>query len=217
MSVLLAGTTAALAVAPVATARAASLPFCAQSLPPRARARDYVTRAEKVRLLVNNAAGVPRLGVARYEWWSEALHGVSDTGPGVHFAGAFPQVRCGSSSERYYVVLSFLCLWLYLPWWRHPLHCVGKCVVAPLLLVKRAVSDEARAMYNGGQAGLTFWSPNVNIFRAPRWGRGQETPGEDPAVAARYAAAYVRGLQQPFNHNRLKLAACCKALHGVRP
>jgi xylan 1,4-beta-xylosidase len=72
---------------------ATSLPFCRQSLPLRARARDLVsrlTRAEKVRLLVNNAAGVPRLGVAGYEWWSEALHGVSDTGPGVRFGGAFP-------------------------------------------------------------------------------------------------------------------------------
>lgn len=72
---------------------AATLPFCRRSLPARARARDLVarlTRAEKVRLLVNNAAGVPRLGVAGYEWWSEALHGVSDTGPGVRFGGAFP-------------------------------------------------------------------------------------------------------------------------------
>ena len=72
---------------------ASSLPFCRRSLPARARARDLVsrlTRAEKVRLLVNNAAGVPRLGVAGYEWWSEALHGVSDTGPGVRFGGAFP-------------------------------------------------------------------------------------------------------------------------------
>ncbi|KAJ1254748.1 hypothetical protein BS78_K329600 [Paspalum vaginatum] len=72
---------------------ATSLPFCRRSLPARARARDLVsrlTRAEKVRLLVNNAAGVPRLGVAGYEWWSEALHGVSDTGPGVRFGGAFP-------------------------------------------------------------------------------------------------------------------------------
>ncbi|WVZ49749.1 hypothetical protein U9M48_001079 [Paspalum notatum var. saurae] len=66
-------------------------------------------------------------------------------------------------------------------------------------------------MYNGGQAGLTFWSPNVNIFRDPRWGRGQETPGEDPAVSSRYAAAYVRGLQQqPTGGDQLKLAACCK-------
>ena len=67
-------------------------------------------------------------------------------------------------------------------------------------------------MYNGGQAGLTFWSPNVNIFRDPRWGRGQETPGEDPLVAGSYAARYVRGLQQPYGYeeNRLKVAACCK-------
>ncbi|RCV39230.1 hypothetical protein SETIT_8G206900v2 [Setaria italica] len=72
-------------------------------------------------------------------------------------------------------------------------------------------------MYNGGQAGLTFWSPNVNIFRDPRRGRGQETPSEDPAVSARYAAAYVRGLQQQQQQSpsasgdsRLKLAACCK-------
>lgn len=73
----------------------------------------------------------------------------------------------------------------------------------------QAVSDEGRAIYNGRQAGLTFWSPNVNIFRDPRWGRGQETPGEDPAVSGRYAAAYVRGLQQQ-HAGRLKTAACCK-------
>ncbi|XP_022760646.1 beta-D-xylosidase 1-like [Durio zibethinus] len=64
-------------------------------------------------------------------------------------------------------------------------------------------------MYNGGMAGLTYWSPNVNIFRDPRWGRGQETPGEDPVLAGKYAASYVRGLQSA-NGNRLKVAACCK-------
>lgn len=72
------------------------------------------------------------------------------------------------------------------------------------------VSDEARAMYNGGVAGLTYWSPNVNIFRDPRWGRGQETPGEDPVLAAKYAASYVKGLQGNAAENRLKVAACCK-------
>jgi hypothetical protein len=95
---LLAGAAAAsvAARAPFACAPggpATSLPFCRQSLPLRARARDLVarlTRAEKVRLLVNNAAGVPRLGIAGYEWWSEALHGVSNTGPGVHFGGRLP-------------------------------------------------------------------------------------------------------------------------------
>ena len=74
----------------------------------------------------------------------------------------------------------------------------------------QVVSDEARAMYNGGQAGLTYWSPNVNIFRDPRWGRGQETPGEDPVLAAKYAASYVKGLQGDGAGNRLKVAACCK-------
>ncbi|MBA0620796.1 hypothetical protein Godav_006470 [Gossypium davidsonii] len=64
-------------------------------------------------------------------------------------------------------------------------------------------------MYNGGSAGLTYWSPNVNIFRDPRWGRGQETPGEDPVLAGTYAAYYVKGLQGN-DGDRLKVAACCK-------
>lgn len=74
----------------------------------------------------------------------------------------------------------------------------------------QVVSDEARAMYNGGMGGLTYWSPNVNILRDPRWGRGQETPGEDPVVAGKYAASYVRGLQGNHAGDRLKVAACCK-------
>lgn len=76
----------------------------------------------------------------------------------------------------------------------------------------QVVSDEARAMYNGGMAGLTYWSPNVNIFRDPRWGRGQETPGEDPLLTSAYAVSYVKGLQQPYGYgeNHLKVAACCK-------
>ena len=74
----------------------------------------------------------------------------------------------------------------------------------------QVVSDEGRAMYNGGLGGLTYWSPNVNIFRDPRWGRGQETPGEDPVLAGKYAASYVRGLQGNLDGGRLKVAACCK-------
>ncbi|KAJ1695996.1 hypothetical protein LUZ63_012694 [Rhynchospora breviuscula] len=174
---------------------ATGLPFCSVGHPIKSRVKDLLgrlTRAEKVRLLVNNAAGVPRLGINGYEWWSEALHGVSNTGPGVRFGGkfpgatSFPQVITSAASFN-------ASLWE---------------------LTGQVVSDETRAMYNGGQAGLTVWSPNVNVFRDPRWGRGQETPGEDPKMAARYAAAYVRGLQQPYDgkHGRtkLKLAACCK-------
>ncbi|CAL9075725.1 unnamed protein product [Musa textilis] len=173
---------------------AAGLPFCQRGQPIRARARDLVGRltvAEKVALLVNTAAGVPRLGIPGYQWWSEALHGVSNSGPGVRFGGAFPGAtsfpQVISSAASFNATL-----------WE---------------LMGQVVSDEARAMYNGGQAGLTFWSPNVNIYRDPRWGRGQETPGEDPAVSARYAAAYVRGLQQANgggSHAGLKVAACCK-------
>ncbi|KAF3522079.1 hypothetical protein F2Q69_00050918 [Brassica cretica] len=78
--------------------------------------------------------------------------------------------------------------------------------------IGKVVSTEARAMYNVGAAGLTFWSPNVNIFRDPRWGRGQETPGEDPTLVSKYAVAYVKGLQgtDGGDPNLLKVAACCK-------
>ncbi|KAJ6806173.1 beta-D-xylosidase 1-like [Iris pallida] len=172
-----------------------SLPFCRTSLPIRARVRDLIGRlatSEKIRLLVNNAAAVPRLGIGGYEWWSEALHGVSNTGPGVHFGGPFP------GATGFPQVISTAASFNATLW----------------ELIGRVVSDEARAMYNGGQAGLTYWSPNVNIFRDPRWGRGQETPGEDPSVAGKYAASYVRGLQQPYGgksgYLRLKVAACCK-------
>ncbi|KAJ4838656.1 putative beta-D-xylosidase 2, partial [Turnera subulata] len=149
-----------------------NLPFCQVNLPIKDRVRDLIGRLtlqEKVGLLVNNAAAVPRLGIKGYEWWSEALHGVSNVGPGTKFGGAFP----GATS------------------------------------FPQVVSDEARAMYNGGVAGLTYWSPNVNILRDPRWGRGQETPGEDPLVVGTYAASYVKGLQGN-DGDRLKVAACCK-------
>ncbi|XP_074301964.1 beta-D-xylosidase 1-like [Silene latifolia] len=167
-----------------------SLRFCKVNLPIHARVQDLIGRLnlqEKVGLLVNNAAGVPRLGLQGYEWWSEALHGVSNVGPGTKFQGAFPAAT--SFPQVITTAASFnASLW----------QAIGQ-----------AVSDEARAMYNGGTAGLTYWSPNVNIFRDPRWGRGQETPGEDPTLSAQYAASYVTGLQGNYG-NRLKVAACCK-------
>lgn len=74
------------------------------------------------------------------------------------------------------------------------------------------MSTEARGMHNSGNAGLTYWSPNINLLRDPRWGRAQETPGEDPLVVSRYGVNYVRGLQDTGNSssNMLKVAACCK-------
>ncbi|PQQ15079.1 putative beta-D-xylosidase 2 [Prunus yedoensis var. nudiflora] len=171
-------------------ARTKDLPFCRVTLPIQDRVRDLLARLtlqEKVKLLVNTALPVPRLGIKGYEWWSEALHGVSNVGPGTKFGGDFPGAT--SFPQVITTAASFnASLW----------EAIG-----------RVVSDEARAMYNGGVAGLTFWSPNVNILRDPRWGRGQETPGEDPLVVGRYAASYVRGLQGN-DGNLLKVAACCK-------
>lgn len=81
----------------------------------------------------------------------------------------------------------------------------------------QVIGKEARGVYNAGQAkGMTFWAPNINIFRDPRWGRGQETPGEDPMMTGTYAVAYVRGLQgDSFDgrktlSNHLQASACCK-------
>ncbi|KAE8076862.1 hypothetical protein FH972_015486 [Carpinus fangiana] len=168
-----------------------SLRFCRASVPIHVRVSDLIGRLtlqEKIRLLVNNAAAVPRLGIQGYEWWSEALHGVSNVGPGVVFGGAFPEAT--SFPQVITTAASFNeSLWEE---------------------IGRVVSDEARAIYNGGKAGLTYWSPNVNVLRDPRWGRAQETPGEDPIIVGKYAVRYVRGLQGNGNGNRLKVAACCK-------
>ncbi|EEF47284.1 probable beta-D-xylosidase 2 [Ricinus communis] len=167
-----------------------NLPFCQVKLPIQDRVKDLIGRltlAEKVGLLVNNAGAVSRLGIKGYEWWSEALHGVSNVGPGTKFGGSFPGAT--SFPQVITTAASFnSTLW----------EAIG-----------RVVSDEARAMYNGGAAGLTYWSPNVNILRDPRWGRGQETPGEDPLLVGKYAASYVKGLQGN-DGERLKVAACCK-------
>ncbi|KAL4625842.1 hypothetical protein ACB092_05G054000 [Castanea dentata] len=163
-----------------------SLPFCDKKLSYEVRARDLVrqlTLHEKVRQLGNRAYGVPRLGVPEYQWWSEALHGLSRY--------PTPTLTTASFNES---------LW----------NRIGK-----------AVSTEARASYNLGHAGLTFWSPTINVARDPRWGRIVETPGEDPFVVGTYATNYVRGLQdvegtesnkyKDLNSRPLKVsAACCK-------
>ncbi|KAL6903445.1 hypothetical protein ACP4OV_004258 [Aristida adscensionis] len=167
-------------------------PFCDASLPVAARAHALVsllTLDEKIAQLSNTAAGVPRLGIPPYEWWSEALHGLADNGPGVNFSSGpvrgatdFPQVILTTAAFNRSL-------------WR---------------AVAEAVAVEARAMHNAGQAGLTYWAPNINIFRDPRWGRGQETSGEDPAVAAAYSVEYVKGFQGEHGDGRIMLSACCK-------
>jgi beta-glucosidase len=144
------------------------------SLPAEKRAKDLVGRMtldEKVSQTINHSAAIPRLSVSEYDWWSEALHGVARHG----FATDFPQA-IGLSAT-----------------WDTPL----------MLQVGDAIAIEGRAKYNdalrhddhGIFAGLTFWSPNINIFRDPRWGRGQETYGEDPYLTSRMGVAFIRGLQ----------------------
>ncbi|XP_064954351.1 probable beta-D-xylosidase 7 [Musa acuminata AAA Group] len=170
--------------------------FCKTTLPIDKRVSDLVSRLtleEKIPQLGDVAPAIPRLGVPSYKWWSEALHGLSLWGRGIHFNGtirsatSFPQVILTAASFNPRL------------WYR----------------IGQAIGMEARAIYNMGQAeGLTFWSPNVNIFRDPRWGRGQETPGEDPMTASKYAVYFVRGLQgDSFRGRRsgqLKASACCK-------
>jgi beta-glucosidase len=159
------------------------------------RAKDLVGRLtleEKVGLMNHPAHGIPRLNIPAYNYWSEALHGVARNGR----ATVFPQA-IGMAAT-----------------WDKEL----------IFKVATAISDEGRAKYhealrrNGFTAqyqGLTFWSPNVNIFRDPRWGRGQETWGEDPFFTGEMASEFVKGLQG--NHPKyLKAAACAKhfAVHS---
>jgi beta-glucosidase len=151
-----------------------------------------LTLAEKIGQMRNPAQAIPRLNIPAYDFWSEALHGVARNGR----ATIFPQA------------IGMAATW------------------DPVLIQKvgSAVSDEARAKYHealrrngstGIYQGLTMWSPNINIFRDPRWGRGQETWGEDPFLTGELGTAYVRGLQG--DHPKyLKTAACAKhfAVHS---
>ncbi|NVM55305.1 MAG: glycoside hydrolase family 3 C-terminal domain-containing protein [Candidatus Helarchaeota archaeon] len=152
------------------------------------RACDLVSRMtlkEKVSQTLNRAKAIPRLGIPAYDWWNECLHGVANAG----IATVFPQAIGMAATFNRELIFD----------------------------VAKIISDEARAKYHEGLRtggfvrkatlsivssfydpppnGLTFWSPNINIFRDPRWGRGQETYGEDPYLTAELAIAFVKGLQ----------------------
>jgi beta-glucosidase len=157
---------------------AASLPFMNPSLTLDQRVDDLVSRLtieEKAGQMINTAAAIPRLQIPAYNWWNEALHGLVSGNVTV-----FPQV-------------------------------IGLGATFNSALIKQmstVISTEARARYNqsrqqqqaggaapGRGAGLDFWAPNINIFRDPRWGRGQETYGEDPFLTARMGVSFVQGMQ----------------------
>jgi beta-glucosidase len=146
-------------------------------LPPDQRAARLVTQmtlAEKAGQLVHNAPAIPRLGIPAYNWWSEGLHGVARAGD----ATVFPQAIALAAT------------------WDPALASRVADVIATEFRAKYRESlhpDGSSDHYRG----LTIWSPNINIFRDPRWGRGQETFGEDPYLTARLGVAFVRGLQGP--------------------
>jgi beta-glucosidase len=161
-----------------------------------ARVNDLIRRlslAEKVAQLQNGAPGVPRLGLPAYNYWSEALHGVAQNGD----ATVFPQAIGAAAT------------------WDPALLQQESAVIG---IEGRAKFNDYAATHNGDAkwyGGLTFWSPNVNIFRDPRWGRGQETYGEDPFLSGTLGVAFIRGLQGDDPHCLLAMG-CAKhfAVHS---
>ena len=178
------------------SATAQLLPYCNPDLSAGERARDLLSRLtleEKARLMLDESPAIPRLGIKKFFWWSEALHGAANMG-GVT---VFPE----------------------------PVGMAASFNDGLLRRVFDAASDEMRAQYNrrmlnGGEDekfhSLSVWTPNVNIFRDPRWGRGQETYGEDPYLTSVMGTAVVRGLQGPETAKYRKLWACAKhyAVHS---
>ncbi len=162
--------------------------FWDYTLPVDERVDDLISKLtleEKCAQMLHDAPAIPRLNIPAYNWWNEALHGVARFGR----ATVFPQP-------------------------------IGMAATFDEKLIKRigtAISDEARAKFNAAQkienyaqyCGLTFWSPNVNLFRDARWGRGMETWGEDPFLTGTLGSAFVKGLQGN-NEKYLKAAACAK-------
>jgi beta-glucosidase len=171
-------------------------PFQNPDLSSEERAKDLISRltiSEKATLMCDISDSIPRLGIKTFNWWSEALHGLANNGN----VTVFPEpigMAASFNDELVYKIFN-------------------------------ATSDETRAKYqeerrNGLQnhrfLSLSVWTPNVNIFRDPRWGRGQETYGEDPYLTSRMGISVVKGLQGPSDAKYKKLLACAKhyAVHS---
>ena len=171
-------------------------PFKNAGLPVEKRVDDLISRltlSEKVQMMKHQSPAIERLGVPAYNWWNEALHGVARTSEKVT---VFPQAIALAATFD----------------------------TEAMLRTADMISSEGRALFNedlragktgGPYRGLTYWTPNVNIFRDPRWGRGQETYGEDPYLTAKMGAAMVRGLEGT-DPEHLKAVACAKhfAVHS---
>jgi beta-glucosidase len=178
------------------TSRAQEYPFQNPELSSEERANDLISRLtleEKAALMCDQSDAIPRLGIKKFNWWSEALHGYANNDS----VTVFPE----------------------------PIGMAASFDDELLYRIYDAVSDEARAKYNhwlemGNEnkrfLSLSVWTPNVNIFRDPRWGRGQETYGEDPYLMSRMGVSVVKGLQGPEDAKYRKLLACAKhyAVHS---
>jgi beta-glucosidase len=166
------------------------------SHPMKARANDLIRRlslAEKVAQLKNAAPGIPRVGLPAYDYWNEALHGVANSG----VATVFPEPVGGAAS------------------WNPQLFLQEGTVIG---IEGRAKFNDYANAHNGDAKwwyGMTFWTPNINIFRDPRWGRGQETYGEDPFLTSEIGIEFVKGIQGDDPNYMLSMA-CAKhyAVHS---
>lgn len=177
------------------TGQAQTLPYQNTALSPRERAADLcgrLTVEEKAALMLKDSPAIERLGIPAFAWWSEGLHGMGRNG----LSTVFPS-------------------------------CIGMAASFDTPLLERifnAVSMETRAKHTvqrktghlATYQGISVWTPNINIFRDPRWGRGQETYGEDPYMNSVMGQAVVRGLQGPSDHRYMRLLACAKhfAVHS---
>jgi beta-glucosidase len=175
---------------------AQNLPYQNPNLSAAERAKDLITRLtleEKALLMQDQSPAIQRLGIKKFNWWSEALHGLANNND----VTVFPEPIGMAASFNDTLVYKIF----------------------------NAVSDETRAKYNEAKArgeenrrflSLSVWTPNINIFRDPRWGRGQETYGEDPYLTSRMGIAVVKGLQGPADAKYRKLLACAKhfAVHS---
>jgi len=171
-------------------------PYQNSNLSSEERAKDLISRLtleEKALLMKDQSPAIPRLGIKKFNWWSEALHGLANNDS----VTVFPE----------------------------PIGMAASFDDALVYKIFNAVSDETRAKYNQAmQRGqdnrrflsLSVWTPNINIFRDPRWGRGQETYGEDPYLTSRMGVSVVKGLQGPADAKYRKLLACAKhfAVHS---
>jgi len=181
-------------LSPVTSLSQVSYPFKDTSLSFEQRVEDLVNRLtleEKVAQMLNAAPAIPRLGIPAYDWWNEVLHGVART---PYRTTVYPQA-IGMAAGFDTASLKLMAFYS--------------------ALEGRAIYNKAAAEGRTGQRylGLTYWTPNVNIFRDPRWGRGQETYGEDPYLTAMLGSAFVRGLQG--DDPKYLLAAACAKHYAV--